>query len=365
MIAWSHARGNFYSLGAFLPVTRCCRETCWLRRFETIRNRAVFSLFLFFSDAARCPGQVLRFLSFPELLRARAVSSLLREAASENGCVEVGHEHNRKETLQLLPRLFPRLTNVRITGFPNHRSRFDDHLGMQRASYCSLCCLADDLCCSAATVLAEAAPCLTRLALPWSVRLTDMGLEALANISTLQNIDFEGCSKLTDVGLAEIAKRCQGLHHLRIAGCRAVGGHCLRNLQPNLRSLDLRDCSKLHEGLLAKLLSQLPVLRELYLSRLVQVSDAVLFAAARHCPQLEVLELEGCSKVSDIGLEAVTRRCRGLQSLNLNACGRVSSGFIAKLSRQCPRLIHLHLSTLNGAVDDHALGHQCPAFRPC
>ena len=80
------------------------------------------------------------------------------------------------------------------------------------------------------------------------MRLSDAGLATIARLKSLQHLDLESCSKITDVGLAAVVEGCPHLVKLTLTGCRGLYGGPLKNINRGLKYLDLTDCSKVHQS---------------------------------------------------------------------------------------------------------------------
>jgi hypothetical protein len=127
--------------------------------------------------------------------------------------------------------------------------------------------------------------------------LTDQGMLAVSNLTSLNTLNLTNCRELTDEGM------------------RAV-----RSL-PALTSLNFTNCRELtDEGMRA--VSSLPALTTLNLAYCKKVSDEGM-RAVRSCASLRSLILAHCNKVTNVGLREL-RGLTALTELNLNCCRNVT-----------------------------------------
>lgn len=148
--------------------------------------------------------------------------------------------------------------------------------------------------------------------------ITDQGLEdLLAHSPPLSEIDFSGCSQLTDSGLARLAT-LPHLTQLKVDQTDA-GPQLLSALSqsPRLELLSLDGCRGVDDQALARLLARLPrpTLKFLRLSG-TDVTDASLQSFERgQLPDLEGLDLRG-TRVTPDGIIQLRRRLTGCRVLD-------------------------------------------------
>ena len=148
-----------------------------------------------------------------------------------------------------------------------------------------------------------------------SHQLTDKTVRAVMSYSMrIQSIDLSGdhCEPITDDGLGHVARSCQRLQRLNVAGRRKVTDRGL--------SLIARNCS---------------FLKELNVDKCLAITDKGIKYIVRRCSELTVLSVARCYKISDKGLQFVAQKCTNLQSLNIAGCSRVSDTSLASLGHCC------------------------------
>ena len=121
----------------------------------------------------------------------------------------------------------------------------------------------------------------TRLHLAGCTRLSDAGLAVIARTCpALTWLDMRACKLVTNTGLAQVVARCSLLHHLDISGCSLVSS-LVSGLQPHsrgqlrerlshglaLRHLDLTDCTRLDDQSLRLILEASSNIEFLYVRR--------------------------------------------------------------------------------------------------
>ncbi|XP_053401958.1 F-box/LRR-repeat protein 7-like [Mercenaria mercenaria] len=168
-------------------------------------------------------------------------------------------------------------------------------------------------------------PCLTSLNLS-KTQIEDEHLEELVVVSglKLQELILIGCRNVSDEGIAYICKH-----------------------QPQLKSLDIRECPDLTNSTVLTVSAGLSQLRNLYLNKCKQITDKAAMSLSR-LNQLEVLDMSECFQVTSAGL--VRGLCKEevtavLTHLNLNCCSLVGDSFVEKACECLPLLTHLDLGS--------------------
>ena len=156
-----------------------------------------------------------------------------------------------------------------------------------------------------------------------SQQLTDETVRAVTSYSMgIQSIDLSGdhCEPITDEALGHVARSCQRLQRLNVAGRRKVSDRGL--------NLIARNCS---------------LLKELNVDKCLGITDKGIKYIAKRCCKLTALSVMRCQKISDKGLQFVAQKCTNLQSLNIAGCGRVSDQSLASLGQCCHAMRDINL----------------------
>jgi len=226
-------------------------------------------------------------------------------------------------------------------------------------------------------------------------RLTDRGLALVARrCHLLQELEIQACPLVTNGGLLDLTSRCHHLNHLDVQACpmvSAVGlaaGESTRHL--TIQYLDLSDCPHVDDTSLRLVVESCPQLQFLYLRRCASLSDAGLRAIASYClllrelsvsdcpnitdnglaelgrlgPSLRYLSVAKCDLLTDSGVRTLARHCYRLRYLNLRGCEQVSDSAVDWLSKSCSRLRSLDLGKCD--VSDlglKLLSENCPNLK--
>jgi hypothetical protein len=135
--------------------------------------------------------------------------------------------------------------------------------------------------------------------------LTDQGMLAVSNLTSLTSLNLTDCVKLTDESM------------------RAVSS------LPALTTLNQNNCVKLTDESMRSV-SSLPALTSLDLHWCDKVSDEGM-RAVRSCASLTSLNLSWCHKVTNVGLREL-RGLTALTELNLNGCHNVTDVGLQELT---------------------------------
>lgn len=172
--------------------------------------------------------------------------------------------------------------------------------------------------------------------------LGDAGVVTLAGgLRRLQRLDLTACKRVGDVGVAALAA-LRSLCALTLDECAAVTGVGVAALAPltGLEALSLRHCFRVDDAGVAPLLSSMPRLRVLGLSRTAATAEAVL-PPLGGLSGLAVLALRGLA-LSDRDAYRFGGLSR-LVSLDLRHCADVGDAVLEALAG-LPHLAHLDIS---------------------
>jgi len=109
-----------------------------------------------------------------------------------------------------------------------------------------------------------------------------------------------------------------------------------------LRELDFNRCSKVSDLTIEAIARCCPLLTTLSLRACFEITDAGVSLLAENCTRLENLNLRNCDEVNDGSLHALAK-LEHLQTLNLRGCYNVSSNGVSFLLQGCRVLTYLNL----------------------
>ena len=181
-----------------------------------------------------------------------------------------------------------------------------------------------------------------RISLSGCGRLTDRGLALIARrCPRLEELEVQWCAGVTNGGLLDLTQRCPGLHHLDVTGCpmvsavsvqtqdRGPGAHA-QGLPHHLglTYLDLSDCHHVDDTSLRLVVESCPQLQYLYLRRCSQITDAALRSISSYCLMLRELSVSDCPLVTDTGLSELGRLGPSLRYLSVSRWPSVTSSLM-------------------------------------
>lgn len=189
---------------------------------------------------------------------------------------------------------------------------------------------------------------LVSLNLSGAPRVDDTAVICVANHCLLmERVGLDKCSKVSSVGVTNIAEKCVHLQRLSVPGC---GG----NQAPLTDTVPfaLGKCSN--------------ELRVLDLSR-SRVTGAGCRALARGCRKLQVLKLNDCDRVDDEGVCALLKGCPDLRILNMAGCDELCDAGFASLSSEnyyCLEVCDLHRASMGRGVAAPVLVRAAQTYFP-
>ena len=218
-----------------------------------------------------------------------------------------------------------------------------------------------------------------RISLSGCGRLTDRGLALIARrCPRLEELEVQWCAGVTNGGLLDLTQRCPGLHHLDVTGCpmvsavsvqtqdRGPGAHARG--QPHhlgLTYLDLSDCPHVDDTSLRLVVESCPQLQYLYLRRCSQITDAALRSISSYCLMLRELSVSDCPLVTDTGLSELGRLGPSLRYLSVAKCDQLTDAGVRTLARHCYRLRYLNMRGCEQVSDSAVdwLSRSCSRLR--
>lgn len=183
--------------------------------------------------------------------------------------------------------------------------------------------------------------------------ITDTGLELLATLPQLRNLNLTSCNQITDTGLGYLRNHPQ-LRNLNLTRCHQITDTGFTHLATltQLQDLRLGWCERFTDAGLG-LLATLTQLRNLHLRMCDQITGEG-FAHLRNLPQLQGLDLYGCDQITSEGFTHLAALSQ-LRHLILD-CSQITDTELAYLAaltnlqelnlRHCPRITDEGLANL-------------------
>ncbi|EIE22613.1 RNI-like protein [Coccomyxa subellipsoidea C-169] len=231
-----------------------------------------------------------------------------------------------------------------------------------------------------------AAEALRNVVLEFAVGIEDRHLQQLERYN-LEEINLNGCQKVTDRGVAELVRACPSLTAISLYWNLNVGVETLKALSeacPRLSQVNLSGCKAVTDLGIVQLAQGCPQLTHVDLTRCTRLGDTAYTALAKHCPNIEVLRMyasmpsalaiQGCGALSHLrvidlcGAHAATDAavgalgaCHELREVNLTWCIQLTDAGICALGQGCRKLESLSLHGIRGVTDAaiQALAESC------
>ncbi|KAJ4798073.1 F-box/LRR protein [Rhynchospora pubera] len=150
--------------------------------------------------------------------------------------------------------------------------------------------------------------------------------------STLKELNFAGCDKLTSSSFKIIGENCPSLSALDIRNLTLLKDSAIAHLANGCRDiqrLQLRKNSFSDEVIAAFVEASGTKLVELSLNNVAKVGHQTAIAISQQCRfRLQSLDLSFCRKMSDQALGIIVDSCSSLKSLKLFGCSQVTNFFL-------------------------------------
>lgn len=171
-------------------------------------------------------------------------------------------------------------------------------------------------------ILAVRCPRLEVLDIRCISKVRDSLLEALgANCPYLKVLNIADARNVTDDGLKHIAKGCPRLEVLDLSWCRKISDWAVTKMArqlPKLREVGLSE-TKVSDHGIAELARNCKQLEILHLARCIDITDSGVDRIIQHCSErLTSLNLASCHNVSDGYVERLINECPKLHTLDVS-----------------------------------------------
>ncbi|NWX99839.1 DRC6 protein, partial [Nothoprocta ornata] len=163
------------------------------------------------------------------------------------------------------------------------------------------------------TEIAQRCHNLTYLNLRYCENVTDTGLEALGNMSSLISIDISG-TNISDMGLGALG--CSG----------------------KIKEISISECQNISDTGIQKFCQDSKHLESCHVSYCPQLTDETVKALAFHCHRLTSVSIAGCPKMTDLCMGYLAAACRYLHFLDISGCIRLTDKALKYLWKGCKQL---------------------------
>jgi len=176
----------------------------------------------------------------------------------------------------------------------------------------------------------------------------------MPNLKTLQ-LSF--CGRLHDLALTAIISRLKSLEHLILIGPFLITTQqwkqTLETVGHNLRTFDISDTARWDEECSKTLVEKCPNLEVVGLKRITGLSDQSIqwLAKLPHLRSLDITEPTGMITDEYI-VPIIANAGTNLEKLVLDGCVELGDDTFSAITQYCPRLSHLSLALLDRITDD-------------
>ncbi|XP_067420619.1 F-box and leucine-rich repeat protein 13 [Emydura macquarii macquarii] len=182
------------------------------------------------------------------------------------------------------------------------------------------------------------------------VRISDAGIRPFLEGSSgtkLRELNLTNCIHVTDASLTKIAQRCHNLTYLNIRYCESVtdaGIDALGNMT-SLISIDISGTTVSDMSLVA--LGHTRRMKELSVSECRKITDMGIQKFCQCAKDLEYCDVSYCFQLTNETVKALAFNCQQLTSLNIAGCHKMTDLCIQYLSGVCH---YLHFLDISGCV---------------
>ncbi|KAM1353337.1 hypothetical protein FF1_033036 [Malus domestica] len=206
--------------------------------------------------------------------------------------------------------------------------------------------------------------CLEQLVLSYGSPVTLALADSLEKLPTLQSIKLDGCL-VTCAGLKSIGNWCVSLRELSLSKCVEVTDEGLSSIlkkHKDLRKLDITCCRKITYASIAQISESCTALTSLKMESCTLVPREAFVLIGQRCQTLEEIDITD-NEVDDEGLNSISR-CSELSSLKLGICLNITDKGVVNIGMRCMKLLELDLYRCTGISDSSmsAIARGCPGL---
>ncbi|GMG36356.1 unnamed protein product [Ambrosiozyma monospora] len=181
-------------------------------------------------------------------------------------------------------------------------------------------------------------------------------LMLIDNCCLLKRVKLSDCNNVDDDVIMRLVKNCPNLVEIDLHGCDQVTNTSLHFLFSKLEFLKEFKISK-NANLTYKcfesecVIKLAPKLRNVVLSKCVEITDASLRAIATLGKNLHYVHLGHCSNITDFGARDLIKSCYRLQYIDLACCTQLTNATVIELA-QLQKLRRIGLVKCSSITDE-------------
>ena len=204
------------------------------------------------------------------------------------------------------------------------------------------------------------------------LNITDIGLKALAQgCRALRCADLENCaysipSGISTAGCLALTTNCSLLQILSLAASRRVPGSILIDVLipsfQSLQDLNVNGWTDLSDSNVQMLAMHCPQLVSLRIHDCVGLTDEAVIILAKHCVNLHTLCARSCEAFTDKSIVLLATRCTKLRDIDLDFSS-ITEKSINALAKHCKALVDVnvsHISSPFSVASVASLFVECP-----
>lgn len=187
---------------------------------------------------------------------------------------------------------------------------------------------------------------LEAFSMPNCSRLGDEALIKVAECPNLKVLDVRNCTRISSNSIFPILSRCQKLEEIHISGCPQIPISVLEMVLSSCRRLKALSYGDAANGSITSLICNENDSK----CRMARGKSGVAVPGQRTSnfeERLEHLRINDCTDLKDEAIISLIRMCRNLTTVDLSGCTKLSDASIIALVKNCPKLISIQLQGCN------------------
>jgi len=181
-------------------------------------------------------------------------------------------------------------------------------------------------------------------------KLTDAGVEAMANFVHLTSLNLDYCIGIDDDPLKKVFENCTHLVHISLRSLPRVTNKSavfLGKFMTSVETLDFSDSPNITGSIMNEVAQTCPNFRVGKADGCYTIDDVPMITMGRVCKSIQELSLMNCIKITSLAIRGMAHKCKNLTALNFEGCIRIDDSALAGLSEKgaFPNMLRLNFNS--------------------
>ena len=168
-------------------------------------------------------------------------------------------------------------------------------------------------------------------------KVTDVGVEAMANFVYRTSLNLDYSVGIDDEPLKKVFENCTHLVHISLRSLPRVTNRSavfLGKFMTSVETLDFSDSPNITGSIMNEVAQTCPNFRVGKADGCYTIDDVPMITMGRVCKSIQELSLKNCIKITSLAIRGMAHKCKNLTALNFEGCIRIDDAALAGLSEK-------------------------------